>query len=420
MSELRQLKVLVSAFAFSPIQGSEYATGWDYVRAIASRHKVWVIARSNQRTETEQYLLLHPDALRNVTIHYVPLEDRSFNIPFRQIIYSLRYKYWQWRAFRLACALDADIDFDLVHLVNLTSFREPGYLWKLKKPFVWGPIGGLQFIPMRLLKALPLRTQLFCVFKNLSTIYAMYVSSGPRRAAAAAQAILAGSSNVADKVHKLWSRDSTVLCEVSAPDLNSRLPIRRKAEEPLRIIWCGDCNPLKALNMVLLALEQLKWSPVEWRLIVVGDGPLQESWKALAARLCLSDFCSFLDRVSRAEVYSVMASGHCFVQPSLYDATSTVVAEALAHGLPVICLDHFGFKDAVSAECGIKIPPNTLDQVVRDFAKAIERLWRDEDSRYAMAIAAQKASTRLTSKYKEGVINEVYCRVLVSQGSTGH
>jgi glycosyltransferase involved in cell wall biosynthesis len=107
-----------------------------------------------------------------------------------------------------------------------------------------------------------------------------------------------------------------------------------------------------------------------------------------------------------------MATGHCFVQPSLYDATSTVVAEALAYGLPVLCLDHFGFKDAVNAECGIKISPNRLDQVIREFAQVIEALWLDEDRRYQMAIAAQKASQRLSWKHKEGVVNEVYSRIL--------
>jgi glycosyltransferase involved in cell wall biosynthesis len=180
----------------------------------------------------------------------------------------------------------------------------------------------------------------------------------------------------------------------------------------LRIIWSGGCFDTKALNIVLFALEQLKRSPVDWQLVVVGDGPLLAKWKALAGRLGLGERCSFLGRVARAEALSVMATGHCFVQPSLYEGTPTVVAEALAYGLPIICLDHFGLRDAVNAECGVKIPPNRLDQVIRDCAKAIEALWLDEDRRYGMAIAAQKASLRLSWKHKEEVINEVYGRIL--------
>jgi glycosyltransferase involved in cell wall biosynthesis len=89
-----------------------------------------------------------------------------------------------------------------------------------------------------------------------------------------------------------------------------------------------------------------------------------------------------------------------------------VVVEALAFGLPVLCLDHFGFKDAVKAGCGVKISPNSLGQVVGDFAKAIEALWLDEDRRYGMALAAQTASLELTWKHKEEVLNRTYSLIL--------
>src|ERR1035441_9909937 len=321
MNELKPLKVLVSAFAFSPVKGSEFAIGWDYVRAIASKHKVWVIARSNEREKTEEYLHEHPDAMHNVVVHYFPFTSQSFDFPLGEVPYYLRYRHWQWRAYQLGRALDAEIDFDLIHQITATGFREPGYLWKLGKPFVWGPIGGLQFFPLRLLNAVPFRSRLFFVMKNLSTLWAMYISRRPRRAAAAAQVIIAGSTNVAEKTRSLWGREATVSCEVSAPDLEPRPPVRRGAHEPLRVIWSGACEARKALNIILLALGQLRESPVDWRLAAVGDGPLLEQWKALAGRLGIDERCAFLGKVSRAEVLRVMATGHCFVQPSLYDAT---------------------------------------------------------------------------------------------------
>jgi len=412
MSEVRSLKILVSAHAFSPVRGSEFAVGWNYVRAIASQHKVWVIAEDTPRKETEQYLRQHPDVMSNITIQYIKWEPGWFNFILEPVRSYLIYRQWQWKTYRLARALDAQIDFDLVHQLNCIGFREPGYLWKLGKPFVWGPIGGLTFFPLRLLNAVPFRSRLFFVLKNLSVTWSMYIARRPRRAAAAARAIFAATSDVADRVRKLCSRDATVSCEVSVPDLELRPPVRRGPEEPLRIVWSGSCEPRKALNIVLLALGQLKRSTIDWRLIIVGDGPLFGNWKELASSLGIGDFCSFLGKVSRAEVLSTMASGHCFVQPSLYDATTTVLVEALAHGLPVICLDHMGFKDIVTVECGIKIPPNTVDQVIQDFAKAIKAIGLDEDRRYEMAISAQKASLRLTWQQKKEFINTVYKRVL--------
>lgn len=418
MNDVRQPKVLVSALAFSPIKGSEDAVGWDYVRAIESQHKVWVLTKSTEREEIEQCLHLHPDVMPNVTVHYVPWKNRALIFPLDVMDVYFLQRRWHWRAYRLARALDAQIDFDLVHQVTCTSFREPGHLWKLGKPFVWGPIGGLTFFPLKFLNAVPFTWRLFFVLKNLSWGWSMYVARRPRRAIAAAEAIFAATSNVARRVLSLCGREAPISCDVSAPDLGTRQPTRRPFEEPLRIIWSGNCEPRKALNIVLLALERLKRSSVDWRLIVVGGGPLLAAWKALAGNLGLAERCSFLGRVSRAEVLSVMESGHCFVQPSLYDATTTVVVEALALGLPVICLDHMGFADVVNQECGIKIGVKTLNQAIREFAEAIEFIERDEDRRFRMALAAQKTAQQLTWKQKEVFINELYSQVLPAS-STG-
>jgi glycosyltransferase involved in cell wall biosynthesis len=410
MSEVKPLKVLVSAFAFSPIKGSEFSVGWDYVRAIAARHKVWVIARSEERAETEVYLSKNPDALANVTVHYVSWYPRRFKVPLWEIAFYFLYRNWQWRAYKLARTLDAEFNFDLIHHVTTTGFRDPGYMWKMDKPFVWGPIGGMQYFPLNLLNAVPWRSRPFLVVKNLTTFWAMHISPRPRQAAAKAKAILAGSSNVAERVRAIWGRHATVSCQVSSPDMKAWVPTCRASGDPLRIIWSGSCEPRKALNIVLLALERLNQSSVDWRLIVVGEGALMGAWKALADKLGIRERCSFLGRVSRAEVLSVMATGHCFAMSSLYEGTPTVVAEALAFGLPVICLDHFGLKDAVDMASGIKIQPMNLDQVVGDFAKGIEVLWRDENARYKMAMAAQQASMALTWERKMMVINDVYSK----------
>lgn len=410
--EVRPLKVLVSAFAFSPVRGSEFAVGWDYVQAIASKHRVWVITRTIEREETEVYLREHSGALPNVTIVYVPEKERRFRFPLSEFVYHFLYRRWQSRAYRYARALDAEVDFDLVHHLNGIGFREPGYLWKLGKPFIWGPIGGLQFFPWRLLNAVPFRWRLFFVLKNLTTAWEMYISRRPRLAARSARRILATSSNVAEKVKSLWNQDATILPEVSAPESVTGLPGRRATEEPLRVVWCGNCDPAKSLNIVLLALARLKGTSANFQLIAAGDGPMLLRWKYLSGKLGISNRCSFPGRLPRAQVHALMATSHCLVQPSLYDATSTVVAEALAYGLPVICLDHFGFKDAVSSECGIKVPPRKLNQVIQDFAKAIELIALDENRRYEMAVAAQKASLRLTRKYKANVIQALYGQAL--------
>lgn len=404
---MRQLRVLVSAFNFSPVQGMEFATGWDHVRAISLRNHVWVIARGNEKEETEQYLQAHPDIANNITVKYLPFTPMNFNFPFWEFLYYRHYRRWQRNALKVAKSLDTQIDFDLVQHVTGTGFREPGQLWKLGKPFVWGPLGGMQYFPVHLLNAVPLRSRPFLLLKNLLTFWTMHFGRRPRIAAKHAKAILAGTSESAERVHRIWGKDAIVMNEVHAPT-GFQSPSRRDPNQVFRIAWSGRFQPRKALNIVLLALETLKDASFKWELVCLGSGALELAWKKVAADGGIADRCKFLGNLPRAEALKEMAAGHCFAQSSLYDATSTVVVEALALGLPVVCLDHCGFRDVIEPQYGVRIAPKSLKQIVRDFADAFRSLAENEDERYRMALAAQAASARYTWKAKAVRLNDLY------------
>ena len=53
--------------------------------------------------------------------------------------------------------LHQQLRFNLVHQATFCGFREPGFLWKLDAPFLWGPIGGTQNYPWRFLGEAGLR-----------------------------------------------------------------------------------------------------------------------------------------------------------------------------------------------------------------------------------------------------------------------
>ena len=66
-----------------------------------------------------------------------------------------------------------------------------------------------------------------------------------------------------------------------------------------------------------------------------------------------------------------MSRAHVLLHTSLAEATSTVILEALARGLPVVCHDACGMRIAVDDRCGIKVPlidPNTS---IKGFSRAI-------------------------------------------------
>jgi glycosyltransferase involved in cell wall biosynthesis len=111
-----------------------------------------------------------------------------------------------------------------------------------------------------------------------------------------------------------------------------------------------------------------------------------------------------------------MRESHVFSITSLKDLTSTVAIEAISLGLPLVSLDHCGFADLVTEECGIKIYPGSTEQIISDFAKAICTLYRDEKSRRCLAQGSLSRSQDYAWHCKMDSLDDVYTLALESQG----
>jgi glycosyltransferase involved in cell wall biosynthesis len=84
-----------------------------------------------------------------------------------------------------------------------------------------------------------------------------------------------------------------------------------------------------------------------------------------------------LGSLSRQHTLEQMADCDVLMNPSLHDSGSCVCTEAMAVGVPVICLDLGGPALQVSDGTGIKIPATSPEQVIRDLARAIMALASD-------------------------------------------
>ena len=385
----KRLKILVSAYACSPVRGSEPGMGWGFVEALSKYHDLWVITEKEKfQAEIEAELDKRPELRKRIKFFYI---SKTRHRTLRKIwppSYYWFYKTWHKKAYVLGKEIQAEIGFDVVHHLNMVGFREPGYLYQLHLPFVWGPVGGLDLLPWRFLSALGLYGITFYLGRNLMNLLQMHFLSRPRKAAAKAQGnIIAATPGIQFAIKKLWDESSELICEVGPPAHNAIEISTRALDESLKLVWSGQHTPGKALNLLLEALPFVSCD-VSWHIDILGNGGRTKAWKKLAGVKGIKNHCSWHGWLPKDKALSVMSQGHVFVITSLADLTSTVVLEALAQGMPVICLDHCGFADVVTDECGIKIPVLSPKQVAQGMAKAIEKLGRDEEYRRHLAHGA--------------------------------
>jgi glycosyltransferase involved in cell wall biosynthesis len=195
------------------------------------------------------------------------------------------------------------------------------------------------------------------------------------------------------------------LAQVAA--LRTRLGL---PDRPL-LVFVGRLRYYKGLGDLLRALSSLPTA----HLLVVGSGPMGETWRAQAAELGVSGQVTFAGEVSDAELPACYRAGRLFVLPAnaRAEAFGTVILEAMAAGLPVVCTEVGTGTSWVNQDgvTGLVVPPN--DPL--SLAAAIASLLSDPDRLHVMGQAARRAAEqRFSQAAMIAQVNGIYEEVLAA------
>ena len=417
----RRFTVLVQAYACNPKQGSEEGVGWGWVSAISEHHNLHVLTAAYHRTDIEAALELKPRLKERIQFHYVserawhyrptPVWKRIEESILKPVMH-VAYRSWQRAAYKLAKELSERTQFDLVHVITYVGFRFPGQFWKLPLPLVWGPIGGLENTPWRYFSALGAAGAIKFAGRNvINTLHKLFLPAPKRAFRKAEGGVIAATSRISEEITKYYGVGSFVRCEIGAVGQPDSVELSlRKGGEPLKIVWSALHANFKALPLLLQALATLPRT-VDWTLTVIGSGPLTNTWQALAVSLGVDDRVDWTGRVSRDVAISRMAECHVMVVTSVHDLTSSVLIEALCVGLPVICPDHYGFRDAIDDSCGFKVATSSLENISEGIANALVTLHDDEPRRQRLSHGALERSKLYnwdqTGKFVSGIYESI-------------
>jgi glycosyltransferase involved in cell wall biosynthesis len=368
------------AFACLPNRGSEPGMGWNRAHQAAKYCDVTVLTHEQfAGPVVREYLAAH-GPIPHLQFEFLAApswEKRLFGVPGAK---NLAYHLWHRRAYRVVQSLHAQHKFDLVHLVTYSSFREPGYVWKLDIPFVWGPLGGTQNFPWRFLGEASVVSAAGEAVRNVISNLQLRFSPRVRKAARSAAAVLVGTSSVKQDFAAAHRVTTHLLPDTGINQVPGTLRSMDVSHPELRLLWCGELETRKALPLLLKALARLP-ADIPFTLRVVGSGPQGKRWQRLARRLNVERHVEWLGLIPHHEALAQFQWADTFVFTSLRDTTGTVVMEAIGAGLPVICLDHHGAHDIVTPACGIRVPVTTPRNVVASLMDAICKLARDPQLR---------------------------------------
>ena len=146
---------------------------------------------------------------------------------------------------------------------------------------------------------------------------------------------------------------------------------------PIHLLCVATLNPGKGYEDLIGALAAMPSR--EWRLTCAGSltrNPLTvERVQALIRDVGLDDLVSLAGELDGPALEALYDRSDVFVLATLRETYGMAVAEALAHGLPVVSTRTGAIPDLVGSDAGLLVPPgdvpaltDALAQVVRDAA----------------------------------------------------
>jgi glycosyltransferase involved in cell wall biosynthesis len=139
-------------------------------------------------------------------------------------------------------------------------------------------------------------------------------------------------------------------------------------------------------------------------LTVVGEGSQRRRLGRLVNTLEIGDRVTFTGKLTYEQVQAAYLDHDVFLFPSLQDSGGLAALEAMATGLPVVCLDLGGPGMAVTPPCGIAVTPTHPGAAVRDLARGLDVLGADPELRARMGDAARERVSQAYSWDEKGAL----------------
>ena len=160
---------------------------------------------------------------------------------------------------------------------------------------------------------------------------------------------------------------------------------------------------IKGYDYLLHAVKKLKDQDINIKFLLVGDGALKQGYIELAKKLDIMDRVFFLGY--RDDVQDILLSSQLFVLPSLTEALSIAILEAMRAKLPVVATRVGGNPEIITDGINGSLVPSKDSQALAD---AIKMHYTDK---VFSKLIAEQGYTNLVENFSLDNVTRSYWRV---------
>ena len=304
--------------------------------------------------------------------------------------------------------------FDIIHQLTPLALRYASPAATLGIPYVLGPHAGSLATP----GAFVAECRSAPVFTRLRELDRLRLAADPwlRRSFSGAACVIGVAPYVRDLLGSIPIQRFEVMSELGVDEPLPPRPAATHSVE-IRLLHVARAVRTKGLRDSIRALSLLPDLP-QVHLTQAGGGEELDICRKEAMRLGVADRVTFLGRIPRDRVEDLYAESDAFLFPSFREPSGSVVFEAMRHGLPVITTDRGGPGHVITGDCGVKVPAESPDQMVKALADAIRSVATNPNELQRLSTGARKRVLELGAwPGKIAWLLDLYHSILREQGT---
>lgn len=160
----------------------------------------------------------------------------------------------------------------------------------------------------------------------------------------------------------------------------------------------------KGFDLLIEAFNIFAKHNYHWHLDIVGEGEEEPLYQALIIKYHLQDRITLHPFTTDISYY--YAQAQIFVLSSRWEGLPLVLAEAMAHGLPIITSDLATCKE-VLGDTGLYFSNGDINQLAQRLEEATHIDWQQK-SKEMLTIVQKFKSTSITAKWEQLILNTMH------------
>lgn len=412
------MRILISAYACSPYDGSERAVGWNWITELDKYHTIIALTSSKYKKDIEDYLYKNPETLKNTKFIYIDVPNTSWHVGYR--LERLYYILWQKEALKIAKKITSREEFDLVHHITYVTCILPTYMYKLNLPFLYGPVSGGENTPSVIHYPMTKKDKFVETVRRMSqTLFSNTLNY--HKTMEKATLILTTTEETKNSIPEKYHNKIQVFQSIGLrKDMFFPEPDKRENKIP-QFLMAGRMLYWKGFELGIVAFVKALKDGVNAELTVLGDtegNPDYERHMEKLKMMCeeyLENKIYFVSTVPHDKMKSFYDEFDVLLNCSLRDSGCFVVMEAMSRSLPVICVNTGGPRVNTTNKTAIKIEPAPMAKMIDECSKAITDLATDSSRRKMMGSLGRKYAlehfmiserTKMMNEYYEIVVRK--------------